>query len=613
MNIRPWTWWLVLVALLAAGEGLGWLLVAQGAGAAGQAVMWVGRVLAAGWIGYGLMRWNRHPWVRRTAALVVGTVAAALAALLFISLGSANGAIAVAGIYAMAVVFFGGLLGVRLALSPGHPVLGVARTLVDEAIRMKVPLVFIIVVILLVPALPFVLDPQELLRYRIQSFLVWSMTAVSVLLSMMTVFLAVGTITSEVQHRQIFLTMTKPVGRGAYLLGKWVGIMALNLLLVAVCGAGIYAFTMILARQPATSAADRAAVTQQVLTARRSESPSPPPSMDMTKLFHERLARLRAADPTTYGRPGDPVSQLDPALVQSIQQQIVTQWYAIPPRGAHAYLFTGLSAVKGSGARTVQLRLKPQPTGPQPGGIVHLLLRVNDRYDPAGVRQFAESQFHIVDLPANLIDEQGNLLIEIRNIAVRDPSAPGGVREQGTISFNTSDGLELLYKVGGFNTNFLRALGLMWVRLGFFAMLGLAAGTYLSFPVACLLALLVYVTAALSGYLTESLTYYSAFPQDQMPLWDKIVWVPTNLVAKLGAGEIWEAIKIIIRLIGSGFMLLVPSLGDYNAIPLISDGRWVPPRMLGGALLWVGVVWTGVTALIAWLIYRRRELARVTV
>ena len=36
-------------------------------------------------------------------------------------------------------------------------------------------------------------------------------------------------------------------------------------------------------------------------------------------------------------------------------------------------------------------------------------------------------------------------------------------------------------------------------------------------------------------------------------------------------------------------------------------------RLMGEALLYVGLVWTGVTGLIGYLIFRSRELARVTV
>lgn len=606
MNLRPWMWWLVFALLLAFGEGLGWLLYAQGMPLGAQVPMWAGRILAAGWVIYGLVRWRETPLIRKTALSIVVTLAAALIAGLALSLGWAGGAITVAGAWAMLAAYVGGVALIRLLFSPGLPAFGVARTVVDEAIRMKIGWVFVVAIMLIVPALPFALDPQEQLRYRIQSFLTWSLTATSVILGLMTVILAVRTITSEFDKRQVFLTLTKPVSRGQYLLGKWLGVMALNLVLVAVAGGAIYLFTMLLARQPARGPMDALAVHEQVLVARTAVSPIPADPNMLPRAFRERIERLRQSEPNTYGVPGSPIEALPDELRQSVQQQLMTEWHALPPRGNMTYRFTGLARAKELGP-TVQLRISPRAGGTALNGFVYLGMQFNGYHDQTNpVRKLAEGQTHVLDIPSQLISDQGVLDVTIHNVAVDG-------RDQPSISFNPGDGLQLLYKVGGFTPNFIRSLAIVWVRLGFLAMLGLAAGTYLGFPVACLLAMLVYFTAIGSGYLAESLQSYAGFPKADTPLWDRIVWVPSQILAKLGAGEVWDAIKIVVRLIGSGFMLLVPSFGDYNPTPLLSDGQVVSTRMLGGAALWVGVVWTGTIAFIGWLIFRYRELARVTV
>ena len=46
---------------------------------------------------------------------------------------------------------------------------------------------------------------------------------------------------------------------------------------------------------------------------------------------------------------------------------------------------------------------------------------------------------------------------------------------------------------------------------------------------------------------------------------------------------------------------------------VVADGRPVPPGMVAHAVIWSGGVWTGFVGLIGWLIFRGRELARVTV
>lgn len=604
----------MFATLVGGGVGLYFLLHAQGLNVAGQWLAVLVAIAVNAWVLYGLIAFHDHPWVRQLAWLIGGTVLAGAGVLLALSFGSIGGVIAVAGIWGMALTFFVGLYLARLLLTPGLPVFGVAKTLVDEAIRMKVPLIFIILLVLLVPVMPFALDPKELLRYRIQSFLNWSLIAASVLLSLMTVFLAVSTITGELQNRQIFLTMTKPVSRGQYLLGKWLGIMALNLVLVAVSGAAIYVFTLILARQPATSPEDYEAVRGQVLVARESTRPAPGGNINLRQLYAERLDRLRRDDPSTYGQPGDPIESLPDNLRSQVQQQLLTELFVVPPQGATAFRFEGLHEAKRLGERmrergeqgTVQLRIRPQPARGEVDGFVYLFLRVNGTIDPRNPHKLAESQYHIIDVPTVLINDQGVLEIEIASTHPADPNPP-------SVSFNVSDGIELLYRVGTFEMNLVRSLAIMWIRLGFLAMLGLAAGTYLGFPVACLLALMVYFGAVGSAYLTESAQSYASFGAANASWWDTILAVPKAIITSITTGEVWKAIKIVIRLIATAFLLLVPSLSDFNPTPLVSDGRVVTNGLLGRAAFWIGVVWTGAAALIAWLIWRRRELARVTV
>ena len=74
-------WWLVLVLLFAAGEGLGWLLIAQGMPVAGQAVRWVGAAAQVAWVIYGLLQWQANVWVRRLTAIILVTLAAQVVAL----------------------------------------------------------------------------------------------------------------------------------------------------------------------------------------------------------------------------------------------------------------------------------------------------------------------------------------------------------------------------------------------------------------------------------------------------------------------------------------------------------------------------------------------------
>ena len=60
-----------------------------------------------------------------------------------------------------------------------------------------------------------------------------------------------------------------------------------------------------------------------------------------------------------------------------------------------------------------------------------------------------------------------------------------------------------------FSANYARGVALIMVRLVFLAALSMLAATFLSFPVAILLCLVVFSTAAFSGFIVDSFDYLS--------------------------------------------------------------------------------------------------------
>ena len=60
-------------------------------------------------------------------------------------------------------------------------------------------------------------------------------------------------------------------------------------------------------------------------------------------------------------------------------------------------------------------------------------------------------------------------------------------------------------------------------------------------------------------------------------------------------------------------MLLTPDFSGFNPIPLINDGLLVSWTMLARAVLWVGVISTGLVGVIGYALFRRKELAQVIV
>lgn len=608
MKPKRWrTWlWLLLSGIAAFGLVAG-LLAMQNYSTAAAWTGVAGGGAAMSWVLAGLWWWRTTPWVAHVGLFIGFTAGSLFIAGTFLAAHRVGGAIAVAGVWAMTSGFIAGVWLLRQLFSGPWAWSAVARTLIDEAVRMKLALIFIVLLVLLVPVLPFILDADERLQYRVRFFLTWSLSGSALLLSFMTIFLACATVSGDLKDRHVFMTLTKPVRRSSYLLGKWIGVAAINLLLVGLTGVGIWAFVQILASSgTAQDAADQRALQEQVLVARIPADPQFPPGMDVEGIYQQRLEQLRR------DFPDDPTyQQVTPQTEQAIRAAIIARWHTIGPARAQAYLFTGLNrAVRLAGqgeVRSVQLRLKPIATQQPPDRMVRLALRINGRPYSQAPLALPHDIYSVLDVPVTVIDSEGQMLVEIANID--DPRQP----VTGSVTFSRDEGLQVLYRAGDFAPNLIRSLLMLWVRLVFLAMLGVAAASFLDFPVATLLCLMIFAGAVASGFFVQSLNEFGARPREDLPLWRQLLANFEIIADKWAEGNRWEAVKVPIRVAGEFFVLVVPSFGRFNPVPLIADGLLVSWAATARALGWIGGGWTSMAALAAWLLFRGRELARVTV
>jgi hypothetical protein len=136
---------------------------------------------ARGWLA------GEHRWK------IIGAAATALAAVVVWGLVWAGWLVAatgLAGVTGMAVACVVGLAAIRSLLSGSTGIAGVARTVIEEAVRMRAALVLLVLLVLLIPTLPLVLDHDERLEYRVQFLLAWALGGTGLILSLLTIFLA---------------------------------------------------------------------------------------------------------------------------------------------------------------------------------------------------------------------------------------------------------------------------------------------------------------------------------------------------------------------------------------------------------------------------------------
>lgn len=511
-------------------------------------------------------------------------------------------AISILGMLGLSFGLIGGIALLRVVFSGSQPVVGVARTIIEEAIGTRLSVLLAVLVVVSLPTLPLLLDPSERLAYRIQFFLAWALSGSNVILAILSIAICCSSVCGDIDSKRIHMALAKPLQRWEYVLGKWLGVIALQAVLVALVGVGVYGFTLALSRLPAADGIDRLAVDEQVLTARAALRPSHPSGTEFEKSVAATIEQIRKDDPTTFDK--------DPAGArQRILSQKVHEWHSVTADAVSTYVFTGLDPQR-INARVVQLRLEPFSLNTNISDAqVKFALWLNDRAYPFRDGRHEEytlatDMVHTIDVPTSVISADGTLRVTIEN---RNLVMPGEAFPT-TISFIPGKGLEVLYRVGGFEANFLRGLAVMWAKLAMLTAAAVAAAAWLGFPTALLASLMVYVTATGQAFFADAIDIYTGVDGPKSTFTGMLRMRLGMLAEALLTLEWWEAIKTVGSFVADGFLCLVPSFGAYDSITQLATGRAVPS----------GEVWMALAVLVCgypllllaagWALLERRDL-----
>lgn len=498
---------------------------------------------------------------------------------------------------ALGVLSFGFLaLMELLRASLGGPfrITAIARNVVNEAVRMKVSVVFIVMLLFALAALPGLLDESTPLRYRVQSFLQYGTGGTFWIVAVLVLFLAVGTVAFEQRDKIIWQTMTKPVAGWQYLFGKWLGVVGVAAVLLAVSSAGVFLFVEYLRNQKAVGevsaymaregpiAEDRFILENQVLSARAGRGPEMPEltGEGMSTELKGRIERARQADPNWSETQANVT-----ALAVQVQKEMRSAYLALEPGSQERFKFTGLSHAKDTNTPvTFRFRLDFGSNDPRHTYKVSFLF-------PAmapRVQEVPGGQTMTVIVSPAAINEKGELeMIAINGDILKridDPQDPTWTNDI-TMSF-PPDGIEVFYAVGSYRVNFLRVMFCLWLKLAFLAMVAVWAATFLSFPVASLVAFGVFLMAESAGFLSSSLEYY----------------------ASVDAQGNVELFRLLVRGIAAPVAGTFKFYSELRPTTNLVDGRVVSWATVFQAVVVMGGLTLALYAL-AVIVFRRRELA----
>ena len=505
----------------------------------------------------------------------------------------------VLGVLVLSAAFTALMQGARTLLAGPGPVLGVARNMLTEAVRMKISLVLIILLMLGLAVLPSLLNAEQPLRYRVQSFFQYSTTGVFWILAFLTLAFGIASITSEQREKVIWQTMTKPVAAWQYLLGKWVGLVTLNAMLLLVSAGGIFLFAEYLRNQPAVGeirayvstesavSEDRFILESRVMTARESVGMDIPEELRIdSPEFEERVGQFieseRLTDPNFATTP----AQLA-AVVSDLHEGVLRTYRSLAPGAMRVYRITGLREAKRRDT-PLTMRIRIDAEGNRPDVFYDMTFALPFSSDPTPlVKTMSPGFFHNISLTTDAINDEGVLEVAIANGRVVSTRGGGrGVVPNRSAATIPENGLEVSYKSGSYRANFARVMIVLWIKLAFLAMVAICASTFLSFPVACLIGFGVFVLAEMSGFLLGAVETYSTVDREGNMIWYKVVTL--NITNWAG--------------------LIFKMYSDLSPVRRLVQGQLMPWSSLGvgaGVLLTL----TGMLYIVAIQIFRRRELA----
>ncbi len=441
------------------------------------------------------------------------------------------------------------------------------------ALRFKLFLVIAVLLILAVVGLPLVIKDDGTARGFTQIILTYTLSAITALLGLSTLWLSCGTLARDIEECQIQVVATKPIARWQIWLGKWLGIVSLNAALLAISGACV--FGLLQWRATKLPAAEQKILREQVLVARGSakeQNYNVQIDAEAARRLQERLKN-------------SPVTTADLAEVQKqIREHVKAELQVVPPGYTRPWQIDLGFAKNFLHDKPLQLRVKFNTANKSSSGTFESLWQIGDPNSTNFVRlppmSLAPDTVHEFQIPPNLFDDKGVLTIIFVN------------PNDTALLFPLEDGMEVLYPEGGFALNFARGLGIIFCWMAALAALGLAAASFLSFPVATFFSLAMLVVVLSGGTLADAIGSGSVAAGNE----------ETGMTGHSVA-------DVVLIPMFKGMLAVINLVQNFSPIDSLSSGRSISWGELGLAFAQIVLLLGGIIAVIGIILFNRRELA----
>ncbi|HUT45378.1 MAG TPA: hypothetical protein VMX36_03800, partial [Sedimentisphaerales bacterium] len=450
-----------------------------------------------------------------------------------------------------------------------HSIRAVAINTIKQALRIKVAVVFTILLIVLLPVLGITTTGDETLKGRLQTFVSYALSLTSFLLCLLTIIVSVYTVTSDIEQRQIYTVITKPIRRFQLILGKLFGVIALDIILLCLFSAIIYTITIYTPKFMKVPEYELIEANNEFFTARASLTV---PEVDVTREVADKYKELDRRGELPADMPRD-------EIIAQLTQQAQLAKRAAGVGQSLLWEFENVEPL----AESMFIRFKYDVSVNPPDSQVWGRWFAGDyQYFKYGTQsktpiydemhKHSVRDFHEIEVPAEVVPEHGHLAVAFMNAPLNSVA----------IIF-PPDGLEVLYKADSFTSNFIKAVLLVLFRLIFLACLGILAASFLSFPVAMLFCFVIFFTASFSGFVIESFNFLGE-----------------------NIGTVYSySIKWLIQ--------LLPQFDKFNPTKFLVPARLISWSLLAKCALLMVCIKAFLILIFSLIIFSYREIAKITV
>jgi hypothetical protein len=452
-------------------------------------------------------------------------------------------------------------------------ILAIAGLTWKAAFRFRLFVVVAVLLLATVVGLPILIKDDGTARGFTQILLTYTLTVITALLGLSTLWLACGTLARDIEECQMQMVAVKPIARWQIWLGKWLGLLSLNAALLALSGGSV--FVLLQWRSTRLPADQQRILRTEVLVSR---GVARPPNRDAfiaaqaDKLTQERVKKGGVT-------PADL-----PQLRKQFLEQVKAGLQLVPPNVVRSWRIDLGLAKHFIGGQPLTLRIKFNAADKSASGTFTGLWQVGvpesqNRW-PSEPMSLAPDTFHEFQVPPDLFDKDGVLTVAFLN------------PNDTVLLFPLEDGIEVLYPEGSFLVNYARGLAIIFCWMALLAALGLAAASCLSFPVAAFFSLGVLTLVFSSGTLSSVIEEGSIFGWDSEA--NRYYSTPLDSV-------IVPAFK--------GALALINLARNFSPVDALSTGRAISWTELLTAFLQIVVLLGGLLAAGGIFAFHRRELA----